>query len=672
MTISLLIDTSGGSNFENYHLRNVASLHVGGAALAAETLDVTGTVGVSDTIKVDKINEFTAAAGVTIDGVIIKDSGATFAGDIVQGNGFGVIIGHTALLAVAETTSELQVLGTAAADGSITIGRYSADINPAALRFYKSRAAIGSLATVVTGDELGAIRAYGDDGTDANTRSSAIIFDTEGTISTGQVPGIIRIQVAAAGTLADAITINSNKDVAFAGTGPHAIGGATLNYAQTRFTGAFTSGGASTFASGIYYDTTLTGLSGDTVGLSMLNLAGTITTQANDTVVTVATLRLDEPNITVGASGTVTNSTVLYISGVADEGTNNYALWVDAGTSRFDGLVGIGTTSPNSNFELHVNDSAGVGSVLIEGSNIAQLVLNDGTGGSDLKVWIIRDDAPLLHIGTQTDAYGSFSAKVTIDRGGVLFIGDTANANMAIGLTINQAGNDNQAFCLKSSDVATVLTTATLVGDVETDDFFTIQKAAAAFGGVVMNILAEDANINPFIVDVYGGQAATSDTTASIGLINLRAGEHDGANAMIATPANANLLTVQSHDNTGAVTRLLLKADDGELHLGNTTLVALDDYIDEHLVLAMRRESSTGVKGNPWGGPVYDYDVLHKIGVLGEKDEKGNCLFAVQPRFAMNEGAIWQAYLDRQELRSEVADLRDLLATTRKQLALLN
>ena len=97
MTISLLIDTSGGSNFENFHLRNVASLHVGGSALATETLDVTGTVGISSTLKVDTIDEFTSAAGVTVDGVVIKDSGATFGGDVVISNGFGATTAHEKL-----------------------------------------------------------------------------------------------------------------------------------------------------------------------------------------------------------------------------------------------------------------------------------------------------------------------------------------------------------------------------------------------------------------------------------------------------------------------------------------------------------------------------------------------------------------------------------------------
>ena len=47
MPRSLLIDTAGGANFENYHVRNIQTLHVGGSNLAAATLQVTGTLAVS-------------------------------------------------------------------------------------------------------------------------------------------------------------------------------------------------------------------------------------------------------------------------------------------------------------------------------------------------------------------------------------------------------------------------------------------------------------------------------------------------------------------------------------------------------------------------------------------------------------------------------------------------
>lgn len=627
MSISLLIDTVGGSNFENKHLRNVASLHVGGAALAVETLDVTGTVGVSNKIKVDTVNEFTSATGVTVDGVVIKDSGATFAGDIVQGNGFGVIIGHTALLAIAETTAELQVLGTGDADSAIAIGRYSANVTSGSLLFYKSRAVIGSLATVVSGDELGAIRVYGDDGTDANTRSSSIIFDTEGTISTGQVPGIIRLQVAAAGTLADALTIDSAKAVVMLGT----VG-----------IGSLTTGTIFNIEPGVAARDLVTGIG---TGLHIEADTQAINAAGNGETKAIGALAFfGIPTWTsVGTTLTITDAATVYIQGVPVGSTNTtvsnaYALWVDAGTSRFDGPVELvsdrhfGTTGSDS---ILINHHAGGDMVYY--------------GGGTVAVW-------------------------RINTGGLMLVNDSANANMTIGLTINMGANDNQIFCLKSSDVATGLTSAP-AQDVETDDFFTINKLSADEGGVRMQVLTEDggsAKVS-FELNVEGATAETIDTTLAVGLVNIRAREHDGANAFVNAPANQNLLTIQAHAGGAAITRLLLKGDDGELHLGNTTLVALEDYDDAQLVQAMRRESSTEV--NPWGVPVYNYDVLHKIGVLGEKDNEGNCLFAVQPRFAMNEGAIWQNYvglqlvLSKQDiLRDEQAELRDRLEIVEQKL----
>ena len=53
----------------------------------------------------------------------------------------------------------------------------------------------------------------------------------------------------------------------------------------------------------------------------------------------VTALRVDEPNIT--ATGTVTEAAALYVSGAPTEATTNYALFVDAGVSRFDGSIDL-------------------------------------------------------------------------------------------------------------------------------------------------------------------------------------------------------------------------------------------------------------------------------------------------------------------------------------------
>ena len=59
----------------------------------------------------------------------------------------------------------------------------------------------------------------------------------------------------------------------------------------------------------------------------------------------VASLHIEEPNIT--ATGTVTSAASLYIAGAPTEATNDYALWVDGGTTRLDGDLIFDTASSN-------------------------------------------------------------------------------------------------------------------------------------------------------------------------------------------------------------------------------------------------------------------------------------------------------------------------------------
>ena len=168
---------------------------------------------------------------------------------------------------------------------------------------------------------------------------------------------------------------------------------------------------------------------------------------------------------------------------------------------------------------------------------------------------------------------------------GMLLVGDTANANMTVGLTLNQGANDNQILALKSSDVATGITTGTLVQDVETDDYYVAGKLDGATGGFQEYVLAASTLANPYLMEIYGGAPATTDTSTSLASGNFFAAQHNGANALADMAANSNAFAWGEIDSLGArQTRMLLKADDGELHLGNTTLVALQDHDDDALV----------------------------------------------------------------------------------------
>jgi len=62
-----------------------------------------------------------------------------------------------------------------------------------------------------------------------------------------------------------------------------------------------------------------------------------VTTVPTGTTALVAQLRVDKPAITT--TGTLTNSASVYIEDAASTSATDYALWVDAGTSRFDGAV---------------------------------------------------------------------------------------------------------------------------------------------------------------------------------------------------------------------------------------------------------------------------------------------------------------------------------------------
>ena len=314
------------------------------------------------------------------------------------------------------------------------------------------------------------------------------------------------------------------------------------------------------------------------------------------------------------------------------DGADNGALLLCHGT-----FSGSPHTARGASVSIYGNDHANSGGVFIVAGDVAGAVASLGTAGNTLRV---------MHAGD-------------------VHIGDSSNANSTLGLTINQGGADDQAFTLKSSDVAHGLTSGGQEA-METDDFFSIQKMAAAEGGVKMQVTCEDGGSAAQVlrVAVNGGTAQTTDTTASVGLVNIETAEHNGSNAQIASPANSNAFTIRSATAAATfATRLLLKADDGELHLGNTTLVALDSEDDIAAVrgLQMVRTEGRGITPTEYDRPAYSYDKLRELGIVGEKDERGEFLIRVQPYLNLHDGALWQLYTMMRDQAEELAVLKQKL-----------
>ena len=96
----------------------------------------------------------------------------------------------------------------------------------------------------------------------------------------------------------------------------------------------------------------------------------------------------------------------------------------------------------------------------------------DGTPGAN-------DMPGRLSFWTSADGAPSPTERMRINSAGGVFIGDTTNANMTIGLTIKQGANDNEIMVFKSSDVAQPITES-----AEADTFGVIAKAEADSGGI--------------------------------------------------------------------------------------------------------------------------------------------------------------------------------------------
>lgn len=234
--------------------------------------------------------------------------------------------------------------------------------------------------------------------------------------------------------------------------------------------------------------------------------------------------------------------------------------------------------------------------------------------------------------------------------GGAGAIEEHARLDAAGSFILNQQAQDLVHLVLRSSDVTTGATTIVKGGTVTTNDYLTIAKDVAATGGAHIQAIAESTVAVGMTISAWAGAPATTDTSGSLGTMNFAVGQHNGSNADADMAADSNAFTWAEIDASNAyLTRMLLKADDGELHLGNTTLVALDAEDDVMLVRAMQKTSSDGrgiVESVYDPASPFHYDRLRELKLVGEKDASGFYLFPLQPRLALHEGALWQLFTD--------------------------
>jgi hypothetical protein len=329
-----------------------------------------------------------------------------------------------------------------------------------------------------------------------------------------------------------------------------------------------------------------------------------------------------------------------------------------------------------------------------EGTNTHSRQLHLVQGGDhDLDLNIAAQANPTFYVHSVTTPItdyvsigGHDGTTATIDVvGGTTLsfaVGGTSSVTMTAGLmALNQGALDTAHFALRSSDVVTGMTTINLGPAVGTNDYFSIGKIAGATGGAYITSIAETAVAVGMHFEAWSGQPATTDTDTSLGVMNFHVGIHDDANGDSDIAANGNgFVWGEITSGNARVTRMLMKADDGEIHIGNTTgSPLLLDSEDDMLMIRQLQKGSGLMDGivhsvydEDRDNPFYDHAKMTELGIVDPKNEDGFYLSRLQPTLRLHEGAMWQTHNDLMGIASVLspAQRKKLPDRVQKRLAL--
>jgi len=178
--------------------------------------------------------------------------------------------------------------------------------------------------------------------------------------------------------------------------------------------------------------------------------------------------------------------------------------------------------------------------------------LSDDAWFNDVDAWTYQGVAlGNINLGANFISRAGTNAGLSLDASNNatfsanLYINDTANTAMTLGLTINQGGADNEIFALKSSDVAHGITTPT-----ETDTFCSMTKVIAGGGGLIFDVFQGGvASSRGLIVRSTNDTTDATRTTGGVGAIELRSSLKSGTD-FASVGADKNLCVISDNGTT--------------------------------------------------------------------------------------------------------------------------
>ena len=325
--------------------------------------------------------------------------------------------------------------------------------------------------------------------------------------------------------------------------------------------------------------------------------------------------------------GTVNPTSALH---VFDTVVNLLGRFEATGASSFAGVQGIADDNTKTcNLQMYGGEFSGTqfGSARADTGSIFsdQCILTFGTKSAfDLIIGTANSERMRITSGGDV-GIGTAGPGAKLDVNGSVitasnvFINETINTKMGVGLTINQGALDSEIAAFKSSDVAHGVT-----GEAETDTFGLIKKAQSTSGGLKIQGLKDADGSNSLALQLVGtlGEAVqTAKTTAAAGIVTIDSQIKSGTGVAVAA-ADGNLVVMRNLTTT----RWILDAEGDIFYGGSDDGTITDEYDDAQLLSGFRammspKDSPAFKRFKGWLGDAEE--VLVQQGVLTARLAEG-------------------------------------------------
>ena len=335
-----------------------------------------------------------------------------------------------------------------------------------------------------------------------------------------------------------------------------------------------------------------------------------------------------------------------------DEGAGTDAILVAAGIEAVS--EGDFSSSNNATKLVFKTAASEAASTKMSLSSTGALTVGDGTAA--LPAYGNVGDAGTGWFFPSNDQIGMSTGTTERHRfnGAQVHFNDTANANLSAGLSINQAGNDDIIFALKSSDMAHGLT-----GNIETDTYFTLKKLDANAGGVHFYAMGESGGSEGrvFYGQCFAGNFNTTKGTGGNGTVTFQCFKNDSGTAAT-IDSDANLFAIVTQTDSGGQMKFCVDQE-GQIHSDGGAQSAYDEFDDAQLIRAVDVTRGTGVIDSKFDKFIaYNHEKLADLKLVG-RDEDGspNHFINVTGMQRLHNGAIWQQYEKHENLLNAVYEL---------------